>query len=57
MQTRLDCKYSFATDDNKNLRCEICDSICDGPLYDCCLWDKSYDEQMAIIAEDKNNDR
>lgn len=41
---RLKCRYSYATDDNKNLMCEIADKVCDGTVYmecqpDNCLYD------------------
>lgn len=39
-QQRLDCPHSFNSEDNKNLQCdyEFCE-ICDGTLYEHCLWD------------------
>lgn len=50
MQTRLDCPHSFATDDCPDLLCDY-DGKCDGELYECCLFDKSHGEQMALIQE------
>ena len=33
LQDRLDCPHSYATEDNKNLMCDIGDTECDGTLY------------------------
>lgn len=49
-QQRLECPHSYA-DDTPNLKCEIGDTVCDGTLYECCLWDKSFSEQMGMIKE------
>ena len=37
-------------EDSKNLMCEYGD-VCDGKIYDCCLYDKSFSEQMELIDE------
>ena len=39
-QDRLNCPHSYNSEDNKNLQCdyEFCE-ICDGTLYEHCLWD------------------
>ena len=50
MQTRLECPHSYATEENPDLQCEIC-GLCDGTLYDCCLWNLDYGEQMLLITE------
>lgn len=52
LKTRLDCLHSFATDEDTSLHCDY-DRECDGKLYDCCFYDTTYNEQMALIAEDK----
>lgn len=60
MKTRLECPRSYATEDSPDLLCEYGDVICNGILYDCCLWDRTYDEQMYLVweatkDEDKGN--
>ena len=50
LQQRIDCQHSYATEDSKNLMCE-CGDVCDGKIYDCCLYDKSFSEQMELIDE------
>lgn len=56
MQERFDCPRSYATDDNKNLLCSIGDEICDGQVYECCLWDASEDLVYRIMtAEEREN--
>lgn len=47
-QDRLDCKRSYADESSEDLLCEM-GCRCDGTLYDCCLWDKSYFECMDIL--------
>lgn len=44
-QERLDCPHSFNSEDNKNLQCDydFCE-ICDGTLYEHCLWDMKISE-------------
>lgn len=54
LQQRLDCPHSYATEDNKNLLCDIGDNICDGTLYRDCLMDRSFDEQMEIVKESEH---
>ena len=49
-QMRLDCPNSFGTDDSFHLRCEVGGGVCDGTLYECCMWDKSFAEQIEQIA-------
>ena len=46
---RLKCPHSYSTDDNKNLLCDynIGDGICDGVLWEHCMWDKDYDDTYA----------
>ena len=51
LQQRLDCPHSYADDNNKNLLCDVGDTICDGKLYECCLWDRNYKEQLEIMME------
>ena len=53
MKTRLECSRSYATDDSPDLLCEV-DGKCDGKLHECCLWDKSFGEQMEIISEERS---
>lgn len=48
LELRLNCPRSYATDDNPDLLCEM-DGKCDGTLYECCLWDKSIEDQMVLI--------
>lgn len=50
LDLRLACPRSYATEDNPDLLCEIVGK-CDGTLYECCLWDKSIEEQMILIQE------
>lgn len=50
LKTRLECEHSFATEDSPDLQCDICGK-CDGTLYDCCLWNLDYGEQMWLITE------
>lgn len=52
LKTRLKCIHSYATEDNPHLLCDIA-KVCDGTLYDCCLWNMSMTEQMEIIAENE----
>ena len=54
MKTRLDCPRSYATEDSPDLLCEYGDVKCNGTLYDCCLWDRTYDEQMKLVWENRN---
>lgn len=54
LQTRLNCARSYATEETPDLLCDIGDCKCDGTLYQECLWDRSITEQMALIAEDEN---
>ena len=49
LHLRLECERSYAEDDDFRLKCEINDSICDGELYDCCLWDENIAEQVRLI--------
>lgn len=51
MKTRLECPRSYATEDSPDLLCEVGDVKCDGTLYDCCLWGKSFGEEMEMISE------
>lgn len=48
-QEQLDCPHSYATEDNKNLLCDIGDNICDGIVYDCCLWDNQDLERRVFF--------
>lgn len=50
LQQRIDCKHSF-TDDTPHLKCEIDNRACDGTLYQDCLMDRSFDEQMRLVKE------
>lgn len=52
LKTRLECQHSYATDDSTSLFCEF-DGVCDGKLYECCLWGKSFADEMRLIEEDK----
>ena len=49
MKFRLDCPRSYATDDCPDLLCEM-GGVCDGELYECCLWDLSLTRQMEVIG-------
>lgn len=51
MKKRIECPRSYATEDSPDLQCEM-GCKCDGTLYECCLWDKCYDEQMEMIQKD-----
>lgn len=51
LQQRLDCPHSYATEDSKNLMCDIGETVCDGTLYQDCLVDRSFDEQMRLVKE------
>ena len=53
LQDRLDCPHSYAVEDNKNLMCDIGETICDGKLYQDCLTDRSFDEQMKLVIEEE----
>lgn len=53
LQQRIDCKHSF-TDDTPYLKCEIDNRVCDGTLYDSCLMDKSFSEEMELISRCSN---
>lgn len=53
LQQRIDCKHSF-TDDTPYLKCEIDNRVCDGILYDSCLMDKSFSEEMELIGGELN---
>lgn len=46
---RLDCPNSFGIEDSFHLRCEVGGGVCDGTLWECCMWDKSFSEQLTII--------
>lgn len=50
-QQRLDCPHSYAVEENKNLMCDIGETICDGTLYQDCLLDRSVHEQMRLVKE------
>ena len=51
LQQRLDCPHSYTTEDNISLLCDIGNTICDGTLYQDCLMDRSFDEQMRLVKE------
>lgn len=55
MKTRLECLHSFATEDIPDLLCDY-DGKCDGKLYECCMYDKSFSEQMELIAENERGE-
>ena len=55
LQDRLDCPHSYATQENKNLMCDIGEKECDGKLYQDCLIDRSFDEQMRLVKESDDN--
>lgn len=57
LQDRLDCPYSYATENDKNLLCDIDNTVCDGTLYQDCLMDRSFDEQMKLAKESELNER
>jgi hypothetical protein len=48
-QQRLDCPHSYAVEESKNLMCDIGEKKCDGKLYNCCLWDIPFSEQLVIV--------
>lgn len=48
---RLNCPNSYAVEEDFRLRCEIGDTICDGEVYDCCLWDMSFAEELALMQK------
>ena len=54
LQQRIDCKHSFI-DDTPYLKCEIDNRVCDGTLYQDCLLDRSFDEQMRLVKESDSN--
>lgn len=54
LQDRLDCPHSYAVEDNKNLMCDIGETVCDGKLYEDCLMDRSFEEQMRLIRESED---
>lgn len=56
LQRRLDCPHSFAMDDSPDLMCDY-GGKCTGDLYDCCLWNLSFEKQMEIIYENRKDDR
>lgn len=51
IDTRLNCKRSYATEETPHIMCEVDNRVCDGKLYECCLWGLSLGEEMALIAE------
>lgn len=51
LQQRIDCPHSYAVEESKNLMCDIGEIICDGTLYQDCLMDRSFDEQMKLVKE------
>lgn len=51
MQERLNCPRSYADEQSQHLLCEM-GGVCDGTLYDCCTWDKSFSEMMGIMARE-----
>lgn len=53
LQQRLDCPHSYATEDNTSLLCDIGNTICDGTLYQDCLMDRSFDEQIEYLKHRK----
>lgn len=50
LKERLNCKRSYSDGTSTSLLCEM-GGVCDGTLYDCCMWDKSFSEEMAIVKE------
>jgi hypothetical protein len=57
LQQRIDCPHSYATEENINLMCDIGETICDETLYQDCLIDRSFDEQMRLVRESELNER
>lgn len=55
LKERLDCVYSFATEDSAELLCEF-DGKCDGTLYDCCLWDNEELERKVFYALEEHTE-
>lgn len=51
LKTRLECTHSYATEESIHLLCDY-DGVCDGELYECCFYDKNYNETLELIAED-----
>lgn len=51
LQDRLDCPHSYAVEESKNLMCDIGETVCDGTLYQNCLIDRSFNEQMRLVKE------
>ena len=49
LQQRIDCQHSYATEDSKNLMCDLGETVCDGTLYQDCLMDRSFNEQMRLV--------
>lgn len=47
---RLECPNSYAVEEDFILHCRVANTICDGELHDCCLWDKSFSETMSIMG-------
>lgn len=56
LQQKLDCHHSYTTEDSTSLLCDIGNTICDGTLYQDCLIDRSFDEQMRLLEESENNE-
>lgn len=55
MQQRLDCQRSYADEQSPHLLCSM-GGVCDGSVYDCCLWDMSQSEIMELMSQNENND-
>lgn len=50
LQDRLNCPHSYAEEETNHLMCEM-GGVCDGTLYQECLIDRSFDEQMRLAKE------
>lgn len=48
LQERIECPRSFTMEHCYDLMCE-CGGVCDGQIYECCLWDKSFAEELELV--------
>ena len=52
MKTRLECPHSYADSSSMYLLCDF-EGVCDGRLYECCLYERDFKEQMAMLEENR----
>lgn len=46
---RFECPNSYAVEEDCFLHCDVGNYVCDGTVYECCMWDKSFAEQLTIM--------